>query len=106
MAYTKQEMTALIQVEPQEAKEQILAAYKKAKCSIHGAAEVLGCGERTVYRWMEMLNLTGAFAKMKQQALKEGWHHKNSRQGGRPVGTKTVVKRLKKRNGSARAQAH
>ncbi len=87
MAYTKHTLAALIEVDPKEAKAQICDAYTKAKASQRDAANVLGVAESTLIRWVRILDLAEAFAKIKRRAHREGWHHEQNQQSpGRPVG--------------------
>jgi transposase-like protein len=78
MAFVQQEMTSLIIVDPDEARRRIVKAFRKAEASIHGAAEVLGCGERTLHRWINKLKMRPEIAKLERQAEREGWHYENT----------------------------
>lgn len=90
MAYTKHPMQALMQLDPKQAKAKLLEAYRAAGASKRGVAVALGCTEQTIQNWLKTLDLETAFARLKKRAIKEGWHHDHSRQGGRPKGSKNL----------------
>ncbi len=86
MAYIKHPLAALIEVDPKKAASQILDAYKKGKASQRDAAKILGVAESTIIRWVKLLDLATALARIKKQAVREGWHHEMNTHGGLPEG--------------------
>jgi DNA-binding NtrC family response regulator len=71
--YRKLPMTAIIEVQPDRAKETILAAYRLAGANIPETAKRLECTWRTLYRWIAKLGLDEDLAKLKVKAAREGW---------------------------------
>lgn len=84
--FVQHRMSALIQIDPKAAAQEILDAFVKAKTSRRGAAEILGCNERTFANWARALKID--LAKVEARAKREGWHHDRHRLGGRPRGSK------------------
>jgi hypothetical protein len=79
-------MAALILVDPKAAAKQVLDAFVKAKTSRRGAADILGCNERTFANWAKALKVD--LDKVEARAKREGWHHGRHKLGGRPPGSK------------------
>ena len=77
--FRKLDMTARIQLDPKRASSDILAAYRVAGASLKAAADVLGCTERTLHRWVDTLDLRAELAKMTRAAVREGWLNKHRR---------------------------
>lgn len=75
---------ARIQIEPENAKEDLLAAFIKAKASRVDASRILGCDQETFVRWAAMLGIKGDLEVVEKRAKEEGWHHGKNRLGGRP----------------------
>lgn len=81
--FRKLELNAIIEVAPDRAREQILAAYRVAGASLRATANVLGCTERTLHRWVDRLELRDDLDKMTRKAQREGWLNKARRPGQR-----------------------
>lgn len=77
--FRKLKLTALIQVDPKRAAEEILAAYRVAGASLKAAAEILGCTERTLHRWVDALDMREALEAATRKAVREGWLNKARR---------------------------
>lgn len=101
MAYRDTEMGLLMRLNPAEGRARIIDEYRKAGANLAATAKSFEVDERTLRRWIERdSKLDAALTKLKTQALKEGWHHDHSRQGGRP---KEPRSRRKERAGVAAA---
>jgi len=79
------EITALIRVNPEEAKRRILAALRETGMHKALAAKKIGCAHSTLIAWIAQLEMAKAIDTLVAKAQKEGWHH--DRKGGRPTGT-------------------
>lgn len=86
MSYREDELSLQVRLMPEEAKRRITDAYIAAGCNMTAAAAELGYAWRTVYRWVDALDLEPVFKRLRERATKEGWHHTKSRQGGAPEG--------------------
>lgn len=95
MAYVCHEINALISIDPNLAKQRILATLREAKMHRGLAAEKLGCNYATLHRWIKRLELDGSIAFLAAKAKREGWFH--GRTGGRPHGKVAKKSRAKKR---------
>lgn len=84
--YHETELSLIVRLKPNEAKERIVKAYERAKCNRVEAAKLLGVASRTLYRWIDVLDLSVRLDGIKARAKREGWHHVHSRQGGAPEG--------------------
>jgi hypothetical protein len=92
MAFRKHSMSAEIEVAPKAAADQMAESYRTAQCSRRDAAALLDIGEATYKRWTLRLDellgdgaMTRRLAQIKEQALREGWHHrKDEMSPGRP----------------------
>lgn len=85
MAFHVHEMTALLVVDPKAARRRILDAYRKARANARDAAKILGCGERTLHRWVDRLMMKPDLERMARRAQREGWYHDKFTLGGRPA---------------------
>lgn len=101
MAYQKQKLGLLIEVDPRAARAEILKAYETAKASQRDAATELGCSETTLIRWIKLLDLQVTLLKLKKRAIKENWHHVNQTRGGRPPGSRNKPKAPAKKSKAA-----
>ena len=79
------EISALIRVNPKEAKRRILAALRQTKMHKGDAAKLIGCVPSTFISWITQLDLAPEIERLAKKARTEGWHH--GRKGGRPVGS-------------------
>src|ERR1700722_2351765 len=103
MAYAEHELALKAKLDPEAAAKGILAAYRKARCSVRAMAAAHGCTEQTMARWIRGIDrrmedrsretLTARLEKLKARAAEEGWHHDGNRQGGRPKGGANKKKR-------------
>jgi transposase len=92
MAFRKHLLSAEIEVAPKAAADEMAESYRAAQCSRRDAAALLDIGEATYKRWTLRLDellgdgaMTRRLAKIKAQALREGWHHrKNEMSPGPP----------------------
>jgi hypothetical protein len=89
MAFRKHSLSAVIEVAPKAAADEMEESYRAAQCSRRDAAALLNIGEATYKRWTLRLDellgdnaMTQRLAKIKEQALREDWHHRKD--GGRP----------------------
>jgi hypothetical protein len=106
------EMTALIVIDPDEAKKRILAAYRSAGASLREAATYLAeeggkpPTERTLHRWVDKLGLRGEMDEITKRAHKEGWLNEARRPEGLVTAEpKPSKKRARKTSAAARARA-
>lgn len=84
MAFTQQEITALMVIDPVSARHRIVEALRASGMHMGEAAASLGCSYMTLQRWIAKLDLGAQVEVMKTKSVKEGWHH--GRKGGRPLG--------------------
>lgn len=84
MAMTREQMTALIVVDPDRARAAIRKAMRQAGTLRHEAAKVLGCGRVTFARWVDRLEMVQELDELESMAREQGWHH--GRTGGYPLG--------------------
>lgn len=68
-------MMSIIEIDPDSARKEIVAAFVKAQCHYKETAEILGCKSHTVTRWARALGIKDELAKIEARAEKEGWHH-------------------------------
>jgi len=85
MSFRETEMSLDVRANPGRAVGKIIKAYRKTGANLQAAAVLLGTTERTMHRWVIRLELTKELQRLKEAALKEGWHHDHSRHGGRPA---------------------
>jgi hypothetical protein len=96
MAYRKHKLLSLIEADPRAAAEQIAEAFREAKCSRKDTAIRLELAYNTLTRYVTALDralatreqrkpLTKRLEKIKASAIREGWHHEQNKQGGRPA---------------------
>lgn len=83
-------MTALIQLNPDEARKRILEALKKSGFNRTNAVAQFGCSPWTFIKWIERLDLTDAIVKLETKAKKEGWYI--GRHGGKRLGRPPLKK--------------
>jgi hypothetical protein len=67
------DMTSIIRIHPEQAKERILAAVRAANGDLKAAAPVLDCTWRTLYRWIQKLGLDADLKKLADKGSREGW---------------------------------
>lgn len=77
--YRKLEMTALIQIDPEKARERIRAAYRLSGASLKDAAPHLDATERTLHRWVDQLEMREELDELTAKAKREGWLNKKRR---------------------------
>lgn len=87
MGYRITRIRALVVVDPEAARKELLAAFQEAKASRRDAAKLLGCDEDTFARWADMLGARAELDVIEERAKEQGWHHGRNRMGGRPKGT-------------------
>ena len=75
MAYRRQEIGLLAQVDPEEAKRRIVEALQASGCHRDEAASAMGCSKHTLWRWIVSLDLEATITKLEKRAVREGWHH-------------------------------
>lgn len=92
---TRQQLTALLIIDPGRVRAEILRAFKRARAHREEAARLLGCGRVTFIRWVERLGMEKELARLEEQAKAEGWHH--GRVGGWPRGRKRGPRAAAKR---------
>jgi hypothetical protein len=85
MSFVRHRLSALIQISPEEARRELLEAYRNAGASRRDAAKLLGCDEDTFATWAKRLDLGAQLEALTDAAKLEGWHH--GKVGGRPVTT-------------------
>jgi hypothetical protein len=106
MAMKDYAIVSRLKVDPGAAADELASAYRDAGCSMRAMSKKYGCVEQTIARWVRLADaklraagkplLSPRFAKIRAQALKEGWHHDGYRQGGRPAGVPGAKKSRKK----------
>ena len=63
--FRKLSLNYLIDADPKKAALKIIVAYRAAGASMAGAAKLLGCSERTLYRWAhDRLHMQKALARI------------------------------------------
>lgn len=75
--YQFQQVGALVRIDPSKAKSMILKALRSARGVVASAAKELSVGERSLFRWIETLDLTAEVQAIKQK-------HGVPLHGGRP----------------------
>ncbi len=75
MAFVKHQMRSLIDVDPDRARREILAAVRKAKMHMGEAAKALECRQQTLLSWVRALDLEQEIDEMRETAKRNGWHH-------------------------------
>lgn len=73
--YVKHRMTALMALDPDAARKQLLSAFVKANCHYRNAAAIVGCGVHSFARWASQLGIRDRLRALEEQAEREGWHH-------------------------------
>ena len=86
MAYQQHTVSALIVVNPAKARATILRAFRKAQANRRVAAEVLGCSEVTLWRWVTRLAMSEDLNLVEEEAQLGGWHRGLRRVNSRPKG--------------------
>lgn len=84
MPFVQHKMSSLVIIDPKAAKAAIITAFRKAKASRQGAAQLLGVHVTTLVNWAGKLGIREQLAELEKKAEKEGWHHGRNRLGGRP----------------------
>ncbi len=98
---TREEMSALVVLEPETVREAIRHAFREAGCDRSIASRNLGCARATYHRWTVRLGMVEELEAVELRARAEGWHH--GREGGWPLGrlrgpwSKTRAKRGRNR---------
>lgn len=67
MAYQQQELGLLVRLLPTMARDRILAALAETNGNVARAAEHLRVGERTLFRWIDVLDMRDAVLAVKLQ---------------------------------------
>jgi len=88
-------LAAQILTRPNEARQTILAAFRKCGAHRRNTAIELDCGHRTFDRWVAKLGLEAELAVIEEEAKKKGWHHGNV--GGRPALVSSVGPQQKRK---------
>lgn len=66
--YREQVLGALVRVAPDQAKAQILEAYRRQEGLTVDAAQMLGVGRRTLQRWVKLLALHAQIDRIRRAA--------------------------------------
>lgn len=80
-------MTALIVVDPAQARREIRNAMTRAGGVRDRAAELMGCGRATFHRWVVRLGMAEDLDRIEAKAKREKWYGGGVGQGwpkGRP----------------------
>lgn len=94
----------MIEVDPNTAREELISAFKKAKCHYQKAADILGCKSHTFTRWARLLGIKEKLEAMEERAEKEGWHHGQKGGAGHHKDPELRVKRaIRTRRANAEA---
>jgi hypothetical protein len=75
MAFVRHRLAALIEVDPQAARKEIVAAFWKARACRADAASLLGCRRSTFMSWVERLGIAAELDQIEAQSKFEEWHH-------------------------------
>lgn len=75
MAYRHHALSALLVVDPDEARRRMKKAFVDARASRTVAASLLGCGRVTFLRWAKQLGLNEWMREVEDLAKEKGWHH-------------------------------
>lgn len=75
MAFKRHRLTALIEVDPQRAREEIVEAFMNARACRADAASLIGCRRSTFMAWVARLKLEDELALIEARAKFEDWHH-------------------------------
>lgn len=88
MAFSPTLIGVLVHLEPKEAKERILAAYREVGGLAEPAAMNLGVTKRTLNRWIALLNLRNSVDRIRKKLGESDGLGRNSkgsfRDGRRP----------------------
>lgn len=101
------EMRALIILDPEKAKKQILGVFEKCDAHFGNTAKELGVTYRTLYRWVETLNVTSVIEKIRKKKADviAEMRRENGALGGRPPkAKKAATKKVAKKGSKKRAK--
>jgi hypothetical protein len=68
-------LMALIEINPVQAKREIIEAFVACKCHYGRTHKKLGCSVQSLARWVRALGIKERLVAIEQKALNEGWHH-------------------------------
>lgn len=97
LSYELKPIQILILSDPDKARRVILKSLRDSGMHLGEVERRLGCSRPTLLRWIERLALQETVEELREEALRDGWHH--DRRGGRPKGS-TVAAGAKPRTAS------